>query len=79
MNLGLKIDNNFGCELHRSEFNDQLRKITVSISIRTYTQRINNILSGKIKVASEDAIQIQALEFKKKKKHIGKYVPPINS
>lgn len=79
MNVGLTIENNLGCELHRNEFKNQLIKITVLASIQSYTQRISNILSGKVLLASEDAIQKKALEFKNKKKHIGKYVAPNSS
>lgn len=80
MNIGLKIENNNnqagGCELHRNEFIAEMNKITAKVVIERFTQQINKILSGKVTVATKDPIQMKALEFRKKKKHIGKFVPP---
>lgn len=80
MNIGLKIENNnnqsIGCELHRNKFIDEMNKITAKVVLGRFTQQINNILSGKVTVATKDPIQMKALEFRKKKKHIGKFVPP---
>lgn len=80
MNIGLTVANNndqsIGCELHRNEFITELKRITITVTIERFTQQINKILSGKVTVATDDLMQKKALEFRSKKKHIGKYVPP---
>lgn len=82
MNIGLKIQNknqSIGCELHRNEFMNEIKEITIKVAIERFTQQINKILSGKVTVATDDPIQRQALEFRTKKKHIGKFIPPNNA
>lgn len=71
-------DENLGCDLHRDEFVKQMKIATARYVVERYTVRVNRILSGKATVAT-DIIQEKALEFRKKKKHIGKFVPPGKS
>lgn len=67
-------DESIGCDDHRNEFLNEMKKATVTLVIEKYTVQVNRILSGKVSVAT-DFIQEKALEFYKKKKHIGKFVP----
>ncbi len=67
-----------GCDLHRDEFVKEMRVATARFVVERYTVRVNRILSGKATVAT-DIIQVKALEFRKKKKHIGKFVAPKSS
>lgn len=67
-----------GCDEHRNEFVNEMKKRTAKLVIKRFTQYVNRILSGKVCVATECIIQKKALEFKAKKKHIGKFVPPIS-
>lgn len=68
-----------GCEHHRNEFLTEIKKITLKVTIERFTQQINKILSGKVTTATEDPIQKKALEFRTKKKHIGKFIPSNNA
>lgn len=52
---------------------------TAKLTIRRFTLQVNRILSGKVTVATEPIMQKQALEFRSKKKHIGKFLPPASS
>lgn len=52
-----KNDQLFGCDLHRTEFINEIKKITAKITIERFTLQINRILSGKITTANEDPIQ----------------------
>ncbi|KAG4074447.1 hypothetical protein HA402_014399 [Bradysia odoriphaga] len=66
-----------GCDIHRNEFFDQMWKCTTKQVIEKFTTQVNRILSGKVTITDECIIQKKALEFKAKKKHIGKYIPPL--
>lgn len=58
---------------------NELKTVTAKLAISRFTQQVNRILSGKVTVANESIIQQKALEFRSKKKHIGKFVPPASS
>ncbi|KAG4076027.1 hypothetical protein HA402_014026 [Bradysia odoriphaga] len=75
---GLSFANNdesIGCDVHRNEFLNEMKRATVKLVIERYTVQLNRILSGKVSVAT-DNLQEKALEFRNKKKHIGKFIPP---
>lgn len=54
-----------------------MKNIIVSHVIQKFTQKINNILSGKLKTPTQenDSIEKSAFEFRKKRKEISKFVP----
>lgn len=67
-----------GCDDHRIEFVDEMKKCTAELVIERFTQQVNRILSGKVTVATKCIIQKKALAFKVKKKNIGKFVPTVS-
>lgn len=65
-----------GCNLHKTEFTQEIIKLTSESLITAFTNKVNNFLSGKVDVLNDphDHIQKAAFDFRQKKKHIGKYL-----
>lgn len=68
----MKFDYTFGCELHQAKLIGDLKNITITILLNEFCKNINNILSGKTKTAN-NTIEEAFLEFREKKKFIGKH------
>lgn len=73
-----KNSEEFGCELHQKDFNFDIQKITIKMTVERYILRVNRVLSGKVTTATDDPLQKKALEFRIKKQHIGKFVAPVH-
>lgn len=66
-----------GCDLHHERLESEMKNITAKFLINRYVVQINRLLNGTASVAAgADIIQKKALDFRTKKKHIGKFVPP---
>lgn len=72
------IENDFaiGCDLHKKELTKVLCMTLSDLFIYAYVRRVNAILKGKASEINEkDDVQKAALEIRRSKKYIGKYVP----
>lgn len=65
-----------GCELHETELTKKISEQTFDLLITGFTNKVNNLLSGKVDVLNDpyDNIQKAAFDFRQKKKHIVKFV-----
>lgn len=86
MNLRSKLldiidtDISLGCPTHYTPTTLRFDSITLDYIISIFTKHVNEVLSNKILVPTNefDMIQKNALEYRQKKKGIGKYVAPKN-
>lgn len=63
--------------MHRTNFLDDLKKMTIKLVVERFIIQVNRILSGKNKVAT-NPVETAALEFRTKNKNIGKFIPSKN-
>lgn len=64
-----------GCEDHNSDIFSELKELTVSYCLVDFCKEINSLLHGKIKELplNHSFVHVNALEFRKKKKKVGKH------